>query len=205
MRQLRRITRFGLAASALAVVGLAPLAPVADHLVGARAAALVPSVALATNPLPAPVEVLPAAPAEALPTGIDAAIRRYARIIDAASLRYGVDGALVRAMILVESSYDPEAVSAAGACGLMQLMPETAKHYAVADVFNPEDNIRGGVRFMKDLLAQFDGDVELALAAYNAGATAVIRAGNRIPAHPETAAFVPKVIGHYRRFQSPRV
>jgi soluble lytic murein transglycosylase-like protein len=169
---------------------------------GARAADFVPHVALAANPALQPVDALPAA--ATLPVSVDAAIRRYARIIDAASLRYGVDGALVRAMILVESSYDPEAVSAAGACGLMQLMPETAKHYAVADVFNPEDNIRGGVRYLKDLLAQFDGDVELALAAYNAGATAVIRAGKRIPAHPETAAFVPKVIAHYRRFQTAR-
>ena len=133
---------------------------------------------------------------------LEADIRRYYGIVDSASRTYGVDRALVQAMIMVESTYDREAVSPVGASGLMQLMPETARQYRVNDLFDPKDNVYGGVRYMKDLLKQFDGDVELAVAAYNAGAGAVIRAGNRIPDNPETTAFVPKVIGYQQRFMA---
>ena len=124
---------------------------------------------------------------------------RYAFLVDRVSRANGVDRALVHAMIQAESSYDPEAVSPAGAAGLMQLMPETAKRYGVRDAFDPEQNLRGGVRHLKDLLAQFDGDVELAVAAYNAGPNAVIRAGHRVPPNLETARYVPKVLEIYRR------
>ena len=127
--------------------------------------------------------------------------RRFAKLIEAVSRAHGVDPALVQAVILVESSYDPNAVSAAGAAGLMQLMPETARRHGVRDIFDPADNIRGGVRHLRELLALFDGDVELAIAAYNAGENAVIRAGYRIPPYRQTEAFVPKVIGHYHRLQ----
>ena len=127
---------------------------------------------------------------------------RYATIIERASRTYGVDAALVRAVILVESSYDPDARSPAGASGLMQLMPETAKYYGVKDLFDPKENIHGGVKCLSDLLQQFGGNVELALAAYNAGPTAVIRAGHRIPQQPETLAYVPKVIDYYQRFRA---
>jgi soluble lytic murein transglycosylase-like protein len=136
----------------------------------------------------------------AVPT--DAEMRRYAAIIRGACRANGVEGELVHAMIWAESSFNPNAVSPAGAGGLMQLMPETARSYGVRDVFDPEQNIRAGVKIMGQLLAQFDGDVELALAAYNAGPNAVIRAGNRIPAHPETEAYVPKVMDYYRRLQA---
>ena len=139
------------------------------------------------------------APANA-PT--DAEMRRYAAIIRGACRANGVEGELVHAMIWAESSFNPNAVSPAGAGGLMQLMPETARSYGVRDVFDPEQNIRAGVKIMGQLLAQFDGDKELALAAYNAGPNAVIRAGNRIPAHPETEAYVPKVMDYYRRLQA---
>ncbi len=84
----------------------------------------------------------------------------------------------------------------------MQLMPVTAKHYGVKDLFDPTQNIQGGVTFLRDLLRQFNGNVELALAAYNAGSTAVVRAGNRIPPLAETQAYVPKVIDHYRRLRA---
>lgn len=131
----------------------------------------------------------------------DDAVRRFAAIIEKASRAYGVDAALVHAVILAESSYDPDALSPAGASGLMQLMPGTARHYGVKDLFDPHQNIHAGVKCLRDLLRQFDGNVELALAAYNAGTTAVIRAGHRIPPLAETQAYVPKVIDYYRQFR----
>jgi soluble lytic murein transglycosylase-like protein len=132
----------------------------------------------------------------------EADMRRYSAIINVASRANGVEGELVHAIIWAESSYNPNAVSPAGAAGLMQLMPETARSYGVRDVFDPQENIQAGVKIMRQLLAKFDGDPELALAAYNAGANAVIRAGNRIPPHPETEAYVPKVMDYYRRLQA---
>ena len=132
----------------------------------------------------------------------EADLRRFSGIVETASRAYGVDGALVHAVIFAESSYNPLAVSPQGATGLMQLMPETARRYGVRDAFDPVQNIHAGVRLLRDLLALFNGDVELAIAAYNAGANAVIRAGNRIPPHLETTAYVPKVIGYYRSFQA---
>lgn len=132
----------------------------------------------------------------------EATVRKFAPIVARVARVHGVDEALVHAVIFAESSYDPDAISPAGASGLMQLMPATAAHYGVNDLFDPAQNVSGGVRFLRDLLARFDGNVELAVAAYNAGAYAVIRAGNRVPPHSETAAYVPKVIDYYRHFQS---
>jgi len=134
----------------------------------------------------------------------EAEVRRFAPIVERAARVNGVDEALVHAVIFAESSYDPDAISPAGATGLMQLMPATAAQYGVRDLLDPAQNVSGGVRHLRDLLARFDGNVELALAAYNAGAGAVIRAGNRIPPRPETVAYVPKVIDYYRHFQSIR-
>ncbi len=136
------------------------------------------------------------------PVPTEGDFRRFAAIVEKASRDHGVDAALVHAVILAESSYDPDARSPAGAAGLMQLMPGTARHYGVKDLFDPSQNIHGGVSFLRDLLQQFDGNMELALAAYNAGTTAVIRAGRRIPPLAETQAYVPKVIDHYRRFRA---
>jgi soluble lytic murein transglycosylase-like protein len=132
----------------------------------------------------------------------DAEILRYSKMVDSACRAHGVDGALVHAVIRAESSYNPNAVSPAGASGLMQLMPETAKRYGVRDIFDPAQNINGGVKHLKELLVQFDDDMELAIAAYNAGPNAVIRAGNRVPAYPQTVAYVPKVIEYYRQVQA---
>jgi soluble lytic murein transglycosylase-like protein len=122
----------------------------------------------------------------------------YSRIVETASRAHGVEGRLVHAVIWAESSYNPNAVSPAGAEGLMQLMPETAKRYGVRNALDPAQNIEAGVKHLRELLDRFDGNVELAVAAYNAGPNAVIRAGNRIPSYPQTAAYVPKVIGYYR-------
>ena len=129
-------------------------------------------------------------------------ILRYSSIIDAASKTHGVDGALVHAVITAESGYNAAAVSKAGARGLMQLMPETAARYGVRDIHDPRENINGGVRYLRDLMTMFNGNIELAVAAYNAGENAVIRHGNRIPPYAETVHYVPKVLGFYRKFQA---
>ena len=128
-------------------------------------------------------------------------ILRYSSIIDAASKTHGVDGALVHAVITAESGYNAAAVSKAGARGLMQLMPDTAARYGVRNIHDPRENINGGVRYLRDLIAMFNGNLELAVAAYNAGENAVIRHGNRIPPYAETVHYVPKVLGFYRKFQ----
>lgn len=129
------------------------------------------------------------------------AIRKYSPMISAVAHNLGVDVALVHAVISAESGYNPVAVSRTGARGLMQLMPETAKRYGVQNIHDPMENIMGGTRYLRDLLTLFNGNLELAVAAYNAGENAVIRAGNRIPPYAETAQYVPKVIGFYRKFQ----
>ena len=159
-----------------------------------------PEVFIEAAPQPEPPAAAPAAPEAFRPS--DAELRRYAAIIHGASRAHGVEGDLVRAVIWAESSYNPDALSPAGAAGLMQLMPQTAERYGVRNVFDPEENIRAGVKILGELLVQFDGDVELTLAAYNAGPNAVIRAGNRIPPQPETAAYVPRVLAYYHRLQA---
>ena len=130
------------------------------------------------------------------------AIRKFAPMVESASRTHGVDVALVHAVISAESGYNPLALSKAGARGLMQLMPATAARYGVQNIHDPMENINGGVKYLRDLLAMFNGNLELAVAAYNAGENAVIRAGNRIPPYAETAHYVPKVLGFYRKFQT---
>lgn len=132
----------------------------------------------------------------------EADIRRFSSIIDVAARSHGVEPALVQAVITAESGFNPNAVSRRGATGLMQLMPDTARRYGVQNSFDPVENIHGGVRYLKDLLALFNGDVRLALAGYNAGENAVIRAGNRVPPYVETQNYVPKVIDLYHRFRT---
>jgi len=126
---------------------------------------------------------------------------RYARQILAAAKTSNLDPALIHAVISVESGYNPRARSRAGAVGLMQLMPETAARYNVANRWDPEQNIQGGSRYLRDLLQIFDNDLRLALAAYNAGEEAVMRYGNRIPPYRETIAYVPKVMTYYRKYR----
>lgn len=136
---------------------------------------------------------------KALPAFADKA--RYDRIVKDAARTYGLDGALLHAVISVESHYNPKAVSRKGASGLMQLMPATARRYGVADSFDPVQNIEGGAKYLRDLLKLFNSDLSLALAAYNAGENAVVRSGNRIPQIRETMDYVPKVLGFYRKYQ----
>ncbi|MBF0157154.1 MAG: transglycosylase SLT domain-containing protein [Magnetococcales bacterium] len=115
--------------------------------------------------------------------------------------RYRLNPALVMAVIKAESNFDPNAVSRAGAVGLMQLMPETALQYGVLNRRDPVSNIHAGTRHLADLLVKFDNDLSLSLAAYNAGENAVRRAGNRIPAIQETREYVSRVLDYYRRYR----
>ena len=113
-----------------------------------------------------------------------------------------IDPALVHAVIAVESAHNPRARSPRGASGLMQLMPDTARRYHVRDIWDPRDNIRGGVRYLSDLLFMFNDNLSLALAAYNAGEGAVMQAGNRIPPYAETRQYVPRVMQQYQRYRA---
>lgn len=121
--------------------------------------------------------------------------------IHAAAKATKVDAALIHAVISVESGYNPSARSRAGAVGLMQLMPKTAKRYGVKNRLDPEQNIHGGARYLRDLKLQFDNDLQLVLAAYNAGEGAVMRFGRSIPPFRETLAYVPKVLSTYKQFR----
>lgn len=124
----------------------------------------------------------------------------FAPLIDAAAKRTAVHPALLRAVIAVESAFDPRAVSRAGAQGLMQLHPDTARRYGVADPFDPAQNLNGGARYLRDLLARYHNNLELVLAAYNAGEEAVDRHGRHVPPYRETRAYVPAVLKRYREY-----
>jgi soluble lytic murein transglycosylase-like protein len=125
--------------------------------------------------------------------------RRYTHLIDRVARELSLDRNLIHAVVRVESAYDPQAVSRAGAVGLMQLMPETAKRYGVRDSRNPTQNLYAGVLHLRNLIQQFN-DVVLALAAYNAGENAVIGYGYKVPPYPETQDYVRKVLIFYRKF-----
>lgn len=118
---------------------------------------------------------------------------RLHAVIEREATRHSISPDLVRAVIQVESAWNPHAISPKGALGLMQLMPETAAELGVTNPFDPEQNIRGGVAYLKRLLDRFDGNPELALAAYNAGPGAVQKYGNRIPPYRETQQYVRKI------------
>ncbi len=126
---------------------------------------------------------------------------KYHKIVDTAARTYGLDGALLHAVISVESRYNSKAVSKKGAKGMMQLMPETALRYGVKDSFDPAQNINGGAQYLRDLLKTYNKDVRLALAAYNAGENAVAKYGYRIPPIRETREYVPKVLDYYRKYR----
>lgn len=124
----------------------------------------------------------------------------YDRMVDKIALTYGLESALLHAVISVESRYSPKAVSKAGAIGLMQLMPGTAKRYGVVDPLDPMQNLRGGARYLRYLLKKYNNDRNLALAAYNAGEASVAKYGNQIPPYPETMNYVPRVMKYYQKY-----
>lgn len=135
-----------------------------------------------------PEDQFPAPP----PMDVDFGVR-YAKLIHAAAQKHGVDEKLIAHVIAAESNFDPKAVSRKRALGLMQLLPETAAHYAVGNVFDPVQNIDGGTHYLKDLLARYSGNLRLALAAYNAGPEMVDRYGG-VPPFRETQSYVRQIL-----------
>lgn len=128
--------------------------------------------------------------------------KRYAVLVAQTALAYQLDEALLHALISTESGYQPGALSKKGAIGLMQVMPGTGKRYGARDLHDPAQNLAAGARYLRDLLRQFNDDLPLALAAYNAGENAVLRYGKRIPPYRETQQYVPRVLALYKKFQT---
>jgi len=128
--------------------------------------------------------------------GLDALIRQN-------GARYGVDPYLIFCVMEQESHFNPRALSPMGARGLMQLMPGTAARFGVKRASDPAKNISGGTRYLKELIGQFDGRVDLVLASYNAGEGAVLKYGRRVPPYRETRDYVRKISYRYRRTRSP--
>lgn len=141
--------------------------------------------------------VIPVMPSD---TSLDRFTRYDTAIYQAATL-YQIPVELVRAVIKVESDYDPRAVSPAGARGLMQMIPATAERMQVRDIFDPRENIFGGVRYLRVLANMFNGDLQLTIAGYNAGEGAVVRHGG-IPPYEETQQYVTKVLAYYHRYRA---
>ena len=125
--------------------------------------------------------------------------KKYASMIANAALKYKVEEKLLHAVIQTESAYNVKAISSAGAVGLMQLMPETAKRYGVTNRTNALQNIDGGTHYLKDLQKMFNSNLKLVLASYNAGEGAVKKYNNTIPPYPETRDYVRKVMNLYKR------
>ncbi len=121
--------------------------------------------------------------------------------IVAAAKTFALEPELLHAVISAESAYNPLARSSKGARGLMQLMPDTAKRYGVQNSFDPAQNIGGGAAYLKDLLVMFGNDMQLAVAAYNAGEGKVMKYGYKVPPYRETMLYVPKVMSYYKQYK----
>ena len=135
-------------------------------------------------------------------TGLGKNVEMYDLVITKAAKKYNVDSALIKAVIKAESNFNPWAISRVGARGLMQLMPATASSLEVQDSFHPEKNIEGGVRYLRYLLDLFNGDLPLALAAYNAGEGTVARYNNSIPPYQETQTYIRRVLDYLNKYSS---
>ncbi len=122
---------------------------------------------------------------------------KYNDLITKAAAKHQMDPRLLHAVIQAESAYNAHAISSAGAVGLMQLMPDTARRYGVTDRNDAEQNIDGGAHYLKDLLAMFNSDLKLAVAGYNAGEGAVMKYNNSVPPYPETQNYVQQVLSLY--------
>lgn len=125
--------------------------------------------------------------------------QRFSDLIEQAAYRHQVDPKLVHAVIQTESAYNSTAISSAGAVGLMQLMPDTARRFGVYDRNDPDQNVDGGTRYLKHLIGLFEPNLDLAVAAYNAGENAVMKYNNSIPPYPETQNYVKQVLALYHR------
>jgi len=195
-----------LRAAAAALLALATGAAAGQIYAGASSSGAVVLSNFATDETPQlvvalpPVEALAAAPASSAVLPVISDPRNpgaaYRNIIEQVAREVAMSPQLLHAVIQVESGYQPNARSPKGAQGLMQLMPATAERFGVRDAFDPQQNIRGGALYLKWLLEYFRGDLRLALAAYNAGEAAVVKAGYRIPPIAETRDYVPKVLWH---------
>jgi hypothetical protein len=127
--------------------------------------------------------------------------QRIENIIDVIGRKYNVDQYLIKSVIKAESNFNPDAVSPKNAQGMMQLIPSTAENYGVNDPFNAHQNIEGGVRFLRDLIEFFKGDLELVLAAYNAGPGTVMKYNYEVPPYPETQQYVKRVKRFYNEYR----
>lgn len=134
------------------------------------------------------------------PEALEQRAQRYMPAVIKYSEKHHIDARLIKAMIAVESCFDALAVSRAGARGLMQLMPDTARQYHVLDRFDPDDNLQGGIRHFRDLLNRFENNLAYSLAAYNAGVRNVEKHGG-VPPFPETRDYVRRVLRYYERYR----
>lgn len=179
-----------------------PTTAVAAAVAGKSPANISPAFRSAETAAPAPAPSLLMAAGSALDsfsTG-DANVDRF---IVESSNRHGVDPVLIYSIMHRESSFKKFALSNKGARGLMQLMPATAARLGVRDIFDPRQNIEGGVKYMRILLNMFDGDVRLALAGYNAGEGAVLKYGRRVPPYRETQEYVRRISERYTLMRDP--
>lgn len=137
------------------------------------------------------------------PVRISSQWRRYiSQLVQKAAQENHLEPALLYAVIRAESAYNPNAVSRKGAIGLMQVMPFTGRRFGVTNLYNPEENIKAGARYLGFLMKMFNNNRRLTIAAYNAGEQAVVRYGYRLPPFRETTAYVPRVLSYYRQYLS---
>lgn len=125
----------------------------------------------------------------------------FQSLVQEVARQHRLEPALLHAVIAAESAHNPRALSPKGAMGLMQLMPDTAQRYGASDPYDPAQNVKAGARYLRDLLDTFQ-NLELALAAYNAGEGAVVKHGNKIPPYRETLDYVPKVLDLYATYKA---
>jgi len=192
------LTRLPVAPACSVALGLAMLvaspAPASAQIYAWRDAN--GTLVLSDRPLDAPTHVYEVQGAPAIRTTsphVPSRAERYDSLVHEHAGRHALRPELVRAVIQVESGFNPNARSPKGAMGLMQLMPQTARELGVRDPYDPADNIRGGTLYLRRLLDRYDGNEQLALAAYNAGSGAVERHGKRVPPYRETRDYVRKV------------
>lgn len=161
---------------------------------------IVASPILLAAPMKAPQKALTAAKRNSKRQLIKPVKRQYRDLIRQAANRHGIDPAMIKAIIMAESSFNPNAVSSRGAQGLMQLMPQTAESLGVVNAFDPGKNIDAGARYFRWLLKQCRGDVQMALAAYNAGLQNV-KNHNGVPPFKTTVRYVEKVLTYYEHYK----